>query len=84
VQWQTAPVHDCDTAPVYGGEQSEAKKAMPFSARKDDPDIYGEEISVSAFGSGRKGYCLIMKVLIFTVSDTDVPAAFQEALPTPQ
>jgi predicted helicase len=64
-------------------EESKAKAAQGYATlcSMDDEEIYGAEIYRIGFGEAvEKGLLSDYKVLIFTVSENDVPAAVQEAL----
>jgi len=61
--------------------KAEAQKNDAVLCSMDDPEIYGEEIYRIGFGEAvEKDLLSDYKVLIFTVSDKDVPAALQEAI----
>ena len=58
--------------------KAKAKQRDAVLCSMDDPEIYGEEIYRIGFGEAvEKGLLSDYKVLVFTVSDRDVPASFQ-------
>ena len=61
--------------------KAKAKQNDAILCSMDDPEIYGEEIYRIGFGEAvEKGLLSDYKVLVFTVSDKDIPAAFQEII----
>jgi len=61
--------------------KTKAKQKDAVLCSMDDPAIYGEEIYRIGFGEAvEKGLLSDYKVLVFTVSDKDIPAAFQEII----
>lgn len=61
--------------------KAKAQEASAVICSMDDEALYGEEIHRIGFGEAvEKGLLSDYKVLIFTISDDDVPFAIQEAL----
>jgi len=72
------------TPRLYAEEtRARAKEAYAEICSMDDEELYGAEIYHIGFGEAvEKGLLSDYKVLIFTVSENDVPPAIQEALST--
>lgn len=70
------------TPRLYNEEsKTKAYKNNAILASMDDAETYGEEIHRIGFGEAvEAGLLTDYKVLIFTVSDKDIPLAFQNAL----